>query len=161
MKAASINEIKKELQLLDEKALIELCLNVARYKKENKEYLGYLLFESSNRDQFIVQVKDEIVAHFNELQLQANLYYVKKGLRKVLRIINRYCKYIDEKSITADLLIYFCSLLNSSGIQWKKNKMIVNIYHQQLKKINVLIASLHEDLQQDYQRDLEKLVNEK
>jgi hypothetical protein len=32
------------------------------------------------------------------------------------------------------------------------------MYEQQLKKINTLINGLHEDLQQDYLNDLEKII---
>ena len=122
MKAASISEIKKELQNISEKELAGLCLRLAKYKKENKEFLGYLLFDAISRDEFIKNLKKEINEYFLELKLQSNLYYVKKGLRKILRVINRYCKFMDDKEVTAGLIIHFCNLLIASGISWKKNK---------------------------------------
>ena len=48
MKFASLSEIRKELQMLPPKRLQELCLRIARYKKENKELLAFLLFEDDN-----------------------------------------------------------------------------------------------------------------
>jgi membrane-anchored protein YejM (alkaline phosphatase superfamily) len=157
MKAASLSELKKELQQMQPKDLVDLCVHLSKYKKDNKEYLDYLLFQAHDKTSFIKKVKQEIDEHFNELKLQANLYYVKKGLRKQLRLITKYNKYLGEKALAADLLIYFCGKLKHSGISYHKSQLIVNLYDQQLKKINTLINSLHEDLQQDYLNDLEKI----
>ncbi len=157
MKAASLQEIKKELQALPPDDLLELCLALAKYKKDNKEYLGYLLFEAHNKTNLINDVKTLIDEQITALQTQPNLYYVKKGLRKLLRLVNKYCKYVNDKTLTVDLYIYFCSKLKNSGIPYHKSKLIVNMYELQLKKINTLIASFHEDLQQDYLNDLENI----
>jgi len=52
-----IAEIKKELQHLDNTQLTELCLRLVRYKKENKELTGYLLFDADNeRAKYWLQV---------------------------------------------------------------------------------------------------------
>ena len=108
MKASSISELKKELNELPAKQLLELCLHLAKYKKDNKEFLDYLLFQAHDKASFVNAVKTEIDEHFTELKTQANLYYVKKSLRKLLRLISKYCKYISDKSLAADLHIYFC-----------------------------------------------------
>ncbi len=50
MKAASIQELKQELQHTSLKEITELCLRLARFKKENKELLTYLLFEASDAE---------------------------------------------------------------------------------------------------------------
>lgn len=157
MKASSLNELKKELAELPAKQLAELCISLAKYKKDNKEFLGYLLFEAHDNAGFVVEIKTEIDAHFSELKGQSNLYYVKKSLRKLLRIITKYCKYIGDKAIAAELHIYFCLKLKESGIPFKRSQLLVNMYEQQLKKINTLIGSLHEDIQSDYSSDLEKI----
>lgn len=157
MKVSSISELKKELHELPQKQLVELCLSLAKYKKDNKEFLDYLLFQSHDKQSFISAVKSEIDEHFLELKTQANLYYVKKSLRKLLRIITKYCKYLNDKAAAAELHIYFCSKLKQSGIPYHKSQLLINMYEQQLKKINSLINSLHEDLQQDYLNDLEKI----
>lgn len=158
MKVSSISELKKELHELPQKQLVELCLHLAKYKKDNKEYLDYLLFQAHDKASFITAVKNEIDEHFNELNSQANLYYVKKSLRKLLRIITKYCKYISDKALAADLHIYFCQKMKASGIPYHKSQLLINMYEQQLKKINTLINGLHEDLQQDYLNDLEKIL---
>ena len=159
MKTTSLQDLKKELQELPPKELIELCIALAKYKKDNKEYLGYLLFESHNKTAFIAEIKTAMDEHFVELQNQSNLYYVKKGLRKQLRLLTKYSKYINDKTSTAELLIYFCKKLKHSGIPFHKNKLIVNMYALQLKRINALVISFHEDLQQDYKPDLEEICS--
>lgn len=158
MKASSISELKKELNELPAKQLVELCLHLAKYKKDNKEFLDYLLFQAHDKTSFVSAVKTEIDEHFNELKTQANLYYVKKSLRKLLRLITKYCKYINDKALAAELHIYFCQKMKASDIPYHKSQLLVNMYEQQLKKINTLINGLHEDLQQDYMNDLERII---
>ena len=159
MKTATLNELKKELNELPQKQLVELCLTLAKYKKDNKEFLDYLLFEAHNKTSFVAEVKKQIDSHFSELKTQSNLYFVKKSLRKLLRLITKYCKYISDKALAADLHIYFCKKLKLSGIPFQKSQMIINMYQQQLKKINTLLKSLHEDLQNDYLIELEEIAN--
>lgn len=158
MKSPSLSEIKKELNQLPAKQLVELCVTIAKYKKDNKEFLDYLLFQAHDKPVFILEVKKEMDEYFEELKSQSNLYYVKKSLRKLLRIINKYCKYIADKSLAAELHIYFCEKLKQSKIPYKKSQLLVNMYDQEIKKINTLIAGLHEDLQQDFLNDLEKIT---
>lgn len=158
MKVSSISELKKELHELPQKQLVELCLHLAKYKKDNKEFLDYLLFQAHDKTSFIKAVKEEIDTHFDELKTQSNLYYVKKSLRKLLRIITKYCKYINDKALAAELHIYFCRKMKASGISYHKSQLLINMYEQQLKKVNTLINGLHEDLQQDYLNDLKDII---
>ena len=159
MKISSLSELKKELQLLPEKDLVQLCTALAKYKKDNKEYLDYLLFAAHNKSGFVVEIKTEIDSLYESIDKTANLYYTKKSLRKILRLVNKYCKYIGDKALAADLHIYFCNKLKQSGVPFKKSQLIVNLYEQELKKINVLVASLHEDLRADYLSDIEQLYH--
>ena len=48
MKAATVSQLKKELQHRNPDELLQLCLRLARFKLENKELLTYLLFEADN-----------------------------------------------------------------------------------------------------------------
>ena len=148
----------RESLFLTNKKLVELCLSLTKYKKDNKEFLDYLLFQSHDKTSFISLVKSEIDAHFEELKQQPNLYYIKKSLRKLLRVITKYCKYIGDKAASAEVHIYFCRRLKDSNIPIQKSQLLVNLYDQQIKKINALILGLHEDLQQDYIQELESLI---
>ncbi|MHB8258774.1 MAG: hypothetical protein ACYDCN_01935 [Bacteroidia bacterium] len=153
MKTYSLHELKNELQELPPNELLEICIRLTKFKKDNKELLSYLLFEASDKKAFIQDVKAEIDEHIRALQSQSNAYYAKKGLRKLLRILSRYSKYINDKALSAEVLIYLCLQLKQTGIAY----VLTKIYEQQLKKINALLITLHEDLRQDYLSDLEKI----
>lgn len=155
MKAATIHEIKQELTDLKPATVADLCLRLARFKKENKELLTYLLFEAHNEPAFVESVKREIDELFTTIN-QSHLYFAKKTLRKIIRIINKYCRYSTVKQTEVELRLHFCSSLFNSGISLY-NTAISNIFQGQLKKVNTVLATLHEDLQYDYYRELEKL----
>jgi|SRR5450432_214782 hypothetical protein len=157
MKAASISEIKNELGNLTPARLAALCMQLAKYKKDNKELLSYLLFEENDPAAYIETVKKEIDEQFTEINA-SNLYFAKKTLRKILRITNKNIRYIGSKQAEAELLIYFCQKMKNSGIHFKNSVVLVNLYEGQLKKINTAVASFHEDLQYDYVKEIKKLV---
>jgi hypothetical protein len=158
MKSHGLSEIRKELMELQPRDLTELCLKLAKFKADNKELLGYLLFDAHDPLEFLQKLKEETDQHFESLKTQGNLYYVKKSLRKIQRLINKYCKYMNDASLAAELHIYFLLKLKESGIPITKSAKIMNLYKQEMAKINMLITSLHEDLRTDYQSDLEKLA---
>jgi hypothetical protein len=156
MKAATVHELKQELAGLSPKELIEICQRLAKFKKENKELLTYLLYEARNEEGYIKGIKQEIDEQFSEINT-SHLYYAKKSLRKIVRMINKYCRYSGEKTTEVELHLYFCITLKESGIPIRQNKVISNLYDSEIKKIKTALATLHEDLQYDYKRDLEKL----
>ena len=137
-------------------ALAELCLRLAKFKKENKELLTYLLFEAHNEHEYVAGVKKEIDDLFTDMN-QSHLYFAKKTLRKIIRVINKYCRYSSSKQTELELRLYFCISLNGSGIFLHRNTVITNIYQSQLKKVNAVLAVLHEDIQYDYYKELELL----
>lgn len=156
MKAASINELKQELITLPPKKLLELCLRLAKFKKENKELLGYLLFEAHDEHGYIESIKKDISDQFGDLP-RANMYITKKSLRKILQSIAKYSRHTAAKESEVEMLIHFCKNLNNSGIRFKTNKALSNLYEQQLKKLNSLVEMIHEDLKFDYKKQLEQL----
>jgi viroplasmin and RNaseH domain-containing protein len=156
MKAASISEIKQELNNIPSAQLLELCLRLAKYKKDNKELLNYLLFEGHDEQAYIQNVKDEIEQEFTEINT-SNLYFAKKSLRKILRNTAKHIRYTASKQAEVELLIHFCQTLKDSVIPIKNGTVIYNLYHFQIKKVAKTIATLHEDLQYDYLKQLKKL----
>lgn len=156
MKAATLNELKKELTGLSPKELVEICLRLAKYKKESKELLSYLIFESENEANYIAAIKADIDEQF-ELLNTSNLYVAKKGLQKIVRSISKYIKYSGIKQTEIEVLIYFCQMLKDSGIRISYSPVIENMYNRQLAKIEKALGSLHEDLQFDYQQEVETL----
>jgi hypothetical protein len=155
MKTATIHEIKQELATIKPAALADLCLRLAKFKKENKELLTYLLFEAHNEQTYVESIKSEISGLFGEIN-QSHLYFAKKSLRKILRIINKYCRYSSSKQTELELRLYFCSSLYNSGISLY-NTVIGNLYQGQLRKVYVILNTLHEDLQYDYVKELNLL----
>lgn len=156
MKAASLSEIKKDLNTLPPKEVMELCIRIAKYKKENKELLSYLLYESADEEAYITSIKDEMDVQFNEINY-TNIYYAKKGFRKVLRTANKYIKYSGIKSTEIEVLIYFCQKLKKAKVSIHKSPQMVNLYQRQLEKIQKAISTLHEDLQYDYEQEVNEL----
>ena len=156
MKAASINEIKTDLKGRPAAELIELCLRLARYKKENKELLTFLLFEADDLQAYIASVKEEMDSDFAEVHT-SNLYFAKKSLRKILRFANKHIKYCGDKEAEVQIRLHFCTNFKGLKVAANKSSALMNIYKGQIKKIEVIITSLHEDLQHEYVRELERL----
>lgn len=156
LKTATINEIKDELQSLSPSGVAALCLRLAKFKKENKELLTYLLFEAHDLNAYIESVKKEIDLLFADIN-NSNIYFAKKSIRKILRITNKHIRYTGSEQAETELLIYFCSKLKSSGIRIRTSTALTNLYNQQLKKIEKALAELHEDLQYDYLKTFEQL----
>ncbi|MEP6700518.1 MAG: hypothetical protein ABJA85_04360 [Bacteroidota bacterium] len=159
MRSSSIQEIKQELGTLKPADLTNLCLRLARFKKESKELLTYLLFEAQDEGSYIKSIKVEIEELFGTVNL-TQLYFAKKTLRKIVRIINKYSRYSGNKQTDIELRIFFCQQLKNSGIPFRQNAVLSNLYQGQLKKINAVLVGLHEDLQHDYRKEIEILEKE-
>ena len=157
MKAASVNEIKQELKQLNTGELTELCLRLARFKKENKELLTFLLFEAHDLPGYIASVKQQMDENFAEINT-SNIYFAKKTLRKILRLANKYIRYTGSKEAEAEILLHYLTSFKGVKLSWHKSTALTNLYNAQLKKIRAAIDTMHEDLQHDYQRSVERLV---
>ncbi|WP_223033317.1 hypothetical protein [Hanstruepera marina] len=156
MKAESVTTIKKELQHRSHDELMQLCLRLSRFKKENKELLTYLLFESHNEEDYINNIKTEIDEQFKNIN-RASYFYIKKSVRKILRTIKKYARYSLKKETEVELLLHFCERLKSFSPSIKQNVTLSNIYNRQIITIQKTVATLHEDLQYDYNQHLEEL----
>ena len=106
MKAAGVKAIKEELKMRSREDLMELCLNLSKFKKENKELITYLLFEANDESYFIQGIKDEIDAEFEEVN-RKSYYYVKKSIRKILRNTKKNIRYSKKKKTEVELLLFF------------------------------------------------------
>ena len=156
MKVSSISEVSKELKTLDKNQLTELCLRLAKYKKENKELLSYLLFDAIDENNYLENVKKEMDVLFTEINRKSS-YTTKKGLQKIVRIMNRFIKYTDVKRTELELRIYFCNKVKTARISLDASSVISNLYYREIEKIKTAFLKLHEDLQYDYKQELEKL----
>jgi hypothetical protein len=129
---------------------------LTKYKKENKELLTYLLFEASNELSYIKDLKTEIDEEFKLINKKTP-YLIKKSIRKILRNIKKHIRYSRKKETEVELLLYFCTLLKQMTPSIKRNATLQNIYDRQIESIKKTVASLHEDLQYDYEIELREL----
>lgn len=156
MNTATLLELKRELNTLEPERVRDLCLRLAKYEKESKELLTYLLFEAHHEATYIENVKNDIDESFRGLS-KVNLYFVKKNLRRILRMTNRQIKYSGLKQTEVELRIYFCTRVKKSVANLERSQVLMNLYQNQLRKINTALATLTEDLRFDYERELQAL----
>jgi hypothetical protein len=156
MKTATIAQLKKELQYRPQDEVLQLCLRLARFKKENKELLTYLLFEADNESGYVESIKLEVDELFAEINTKS-FFYIKKSVRKILRTIKKYSRYSNKKETEVELLLYFCEKLKPFSPSIHRNTALHNLYNRQLEYINKKLPALHEDLQYDYGLILEDL----
>lgn len=156
MKAASLREIKSELSHNNKEELLELCLRLAKFKKENKELLTYLLFEANKEEGFVETVKEEVDELFSHINTHS-YFYMKKTIRKVLRVIKTNIRYSKNKETEVELLLYFCYKLKKLRPSIKYSTLLKNLYNREIVSIKKKIGALHEDLQYEYNLELENL----
>jgi hypothetical protein len=156
MNAASVPEIKSALKNLSPEELVNISLRLARFKKENKELLSFLLFEKDQLPVYLQAVKEDMDLAFAGMN-KTNVYLAKKTIRKALRIANRHIRYTQSAEAEIELLLHFCTSLHALQPALMKSAALKNLYNNQLKKIRAVLATLHEDLQHDYARQLLRL----
>ena len=147
---SSLSDIKKELQHKSKPELLEHCIRLAKFKKENKELLAFLLFEPDEA-LFIENIKKNTDNLFEEINF-SNVHFIKKGVRKILRMINKNIRFALSKQVEAELLLHFCNCFVTFSIPTRKSRQLLNIYEGQVKKFNQALSALHEDMQYDLKR---------
>ncbi len=157
MEIASLPEIKRELNQYNHDELLSVTLRLARFKKENKELLTYLLFEAHNEDGYIEKVKAFMDDQFSEINT-SSYYFIKKSVRKILKGVKKQIRFSQNKESEVALLIYFCFKLKTMTPSYTRNVVLSNTFHNQIRLIKTSMAKLHEDLQYDYQLELNELI---
>ena len=138
------------------KELLELCLRLSKFKKENKELLTYLLYESSNEEQYIKNVKTEVDEQFAAMN-RKSYYFITKNIRKILRDVKKYIRYSKKKETEVELLLYFCHKMKKMTPSMRNSFALRKIYAKQVEMIERKITNLHEDLQYDYRNELDEM----
>ncbi|MBW3468039.1 hypothetical protein [Arthrospiribacter ruber] len=156
MEIPSLAALKRELNLLNEKELTNLVLDLAKFSRDNKAYLYFKLFEKDNPRIFIDQAKEELDLAFMKANL-SNYYVAKKGVQAIRRMLNKNLKLSKDKTAHIELILHFCKQMKAYGVLSYHHPVIENLYNVQLGKAEKLIAGLHEDLQYDYSIMLEEL----
>ena len=80
LKALTLKKIKDELEYRSSKDLVELCLQLAKFKKENKELLTYLLFEAHNEEMYVESVKEYMDTLFEEMNTKRRVFFTSEKL---------------------------------------------------------------------------------
>jgi len=156
MKTISLSQLQKELATLEKKQVLEICMKLAKHKKENKELLSYLLFGSADEQQYLEESKEKLDGLFLTVSRKTT-YTTKKGLQKVVRHLNKFIKTSKNKQTEAELRIYFCSKVRAARIKLDSSGIISNLYYREKDKINLALSKLHEDVQFDYRGEVEKI----
>lgn len=153
-----LQDIKKELQHLSGLQIADLCLRLARHKKENKELLAYLLFESNNQADFVEKVKAEVGFMFSQLPVRS--YEAAKYLRKILRLISKYIKFMASKEAEIELLLNFCAGYIQYADKKTSYKPLRLIVIRQIEKVRTAIGKLHEDMQMDFANEYSAMLDD-
>ena len=156
MKPAPVKEIKQELKHRSQEELLEIVLRLSKFKKENKELLSYLLFSALDEEAYITNIKAELDADFREIN-RNSYYFMKKSMRKILRNVKKYSRYSGKKETEIELLIYFLLKMDEFSPSIHTNKTLQNLYDRQLALVKKNIGKLHEDLQHDFEVEMQDL----
>ena len=70
----------------------------------------------------------------------------------------KYIRYSGLAVVEVEVLIYFCESMKDLNIAIKKNPVLLNIYQNQIRNIHKALKGLHEDLQYDYLKSIDKLT---
>ena len=158
MRSASVKEIRDELAALPHKELMALLQRLARFKKENKELMTFLLFESQDLDGYLSTVRQEMLEGMLDIRPRQS-WLAKKTIRKTLRIAMKHIRLSASRQVEADLLLHFLRLVIDSGIDLGSNPVVLNLCHTQLRKIDAAIEAMHEDLQFEYRMESERMAS--
>ena len=152
MQAASVAELKKALVQMDRGELLDACLRLVRFKKDNKELLTYLLFLSADEHGYVEYLCEEIDEQFS---LTPNAH--KKTLRKVIRWMDKCLRFSGIKETEVQVRMHFCESLRASNTPYTRNKVMLNMYTGQLKKIRKAMEKLHEDVRAEFEKKVQVL----
>ena len=119
MKAATIAELKRTLVTLDQGELLEAVLRLARFKKDNKELLTYLLYLSKDESSYVRLLCNGIDDQFS---LTPNAH--KKTLRKLIRWMDKCLRYSGNKDTETQFRIHICRSLLASDTPFHKLSLI-------------------------------------
>ena len=159
MKAATVKVIKEELNMRSREELVELCLSLSKFKKENKELLTYLLYEVSDELSFINSIKDEIDLAFKEIN-RTSYYYLKKSIRKILRNTKKNIRYSKKKQTEVELILFYCNKLKNLSPPISKSIPLTRIFEREILRVEKIVTKLDADLQYDYGNEIEIIRNE-
>ncbi len=155
MQPASIDTIKQELKQRTPKQVLDILLHLARFKKENKELLTYLLFEATDNEAYVRQVKEEITDALHQIDgLPA--YQYKKQFRKMQRKLGKPVKYMNNKSATIELYMHVIEQISADRKTSFIRAFLDKVAEQYIRKIEKILPAVPEDLAGDIARRIQQ-----
>lgn len=151
-----LSDLKKELLELSKPELIQLCLRVAKLKRENKELLAYLIFDSEDPIFYAQKLKPEIKEVFEQPFQHA--YYLTKSIRKAMRLITKYYRFTSNKQGETELLIY---LVEEFYLSWRNEyryQALGKVIFRCLEKAQSNLKKIDEDFRADFEDPINELV---
>jgi hypothetical protein len=151
-----LSDLKKELLELSKPELIQLCLRVAKLKRENKELLAYLIFDSEDPLFYAQKLKPEIKEVFEQPFQHA--YYLTKSIRKAKRLITKYYRFTSNKQGETELLIY---LVEEFYLSWRNEyryQALGKVIFRCLEKAQSNLKKIDEDFRADFEDPINELV---
>ncbi len=152
----SLSDIRKELAYASPEELKSLCLRMARFKKENKEHLAFLLFQKNEAD-FIKSVKAEISDALDDIH-RIHAFQARKVLQKTLRTIVKYKKFCLSKVFEMEVMLHFIRSMQAKQISEYTSSYTGQFYKKQQLKLVKILESLDEELSMDYRDEVEDLT---
>lgn len=156
MRSSSIHQLQKELKALPSEEVLEICIRLAKYKKENKEFLNFILFGAQDKENYFAKVKEDLEDHFSQINRSTG-WTTKKGLQKMVRLITKHVKQSGSPQTEIELRIWFCKRIRQTRINLDLSQVTTNLFYREIERIKVVYSKMHEDLRTDYQKDLEFL----
>lgn len=147
---------KKEIAKLDAKTLANICIRLAKYKIENKEFLNYLLFHSYDNQPYIENLKLDITSAF--LSFNQNDYLNSKVLKGLLLRLNKQLKFIADKNREVEIVTEFClAFINNVSVRCYYAGLM-QILYRQFVRLQKVVGKLDEDLQFDYKEYISTIL---
>jgi len=157
MKAATVHQLKKELETYTSTKLVEMVLKLAKHKVENKELLSYMLFDSEDLGTYIADIKLEIDAELETVN-HLPFFRTRRVIRKILKNITKYTKFSGSKEVEAELLLHLARTWRKQNNMRYYPKALTDVYQRIIEKFEKLIPATHEDLQYEYRLALTELL---
>lgn len=156
MKIASLAEIKKELSHLSEIELKNLIIDLSKFSTENKSFLFFKLYGRDNPGLYVEMVQEDLEMEFVKANTR-HYHFAKKSIQSIRRKLNKYLKLSKDKKDQIELVLFFCEKMRLYGFMEFNHPVINNLYALQISKVEKMISGLHEDLQYDYEFQINEL----
>ncbi len=152
----ALKTIRDELSILSHKELVSIVTSMVKFRKENKELITYLLFDSKDEAGFVRST----IAEIDEAMSSINRFNAKQQIKhicKVLRLIRKAIKISGKHDTAVQLLLHFCKIFKEKNIPIYRFKGLNLIWDRCLSQIETELTKVHEDLRYDYNYELSQL----